>query len=349
MRKAFGTMDGKAADLYTLTNAHGMEASISTYGATLVSLRATDRRGQFADVTLGFDTLEGYRGKNPFFGCTVGRFANRIGGARFTLEGKEYKLAANDGPNCLHGGAAGFDKKMWSAQEVHERGASGVELRYTSPDGEEGFPGKLDVTVTYFLTDANELTIRYRATTDKTTILNLTNHAYWNLRGEGNGDILGHVLTIHADRFTPAGPGSIPTGDITKVGGTPLDFTQPKVMGERINADHPQLKGSGGYDHNFVIDRPSGTARLVPAAEVYDPESGRVLEVLTTEPGVQFYTGNYVDGVKGKGGKTYARRCAFCLETQHYPDSPNKPQFPSVVLQPGRVFASETVHRFSTR
>ena len=349
-RTPFGRIGSSSVDLYVLRNGHGLEASLTTYGATLVSMKTPDAKGRLQDVTLGFGSLDGYLGNNPFFGCTVGRVANRISGARFLLEGREYRMAANDGPNCLHGGLKGLDKRVWSAKETAENDSIGIEFRYSSPDGDEGFPGTVDVTVIYLLTEANELRIRYAAKTDKVTVLNLTNHAYWNLRGEGNGDVLDHVLKLSAELYTPSGSGLIPTGEIAPVAGTPLDFTKPMAIGSRIKDEHPQLKVAGGYDHNFVIKRPDKSASLVLAAEVFEPETRRVMEVLTTEPGVQLYSGNFLDGsITGKSGKTYGKRSGLCLETQHYPDSPNRPEFPSVVLKPGLVFSSETVHRFSVR
>ncbi len=348
-KKPFGTVGGKSVELYSLSNPKGMALSIATYGGIIVSLLVPDKSGRFADVVLGHETLGGYLTASPFFGCIVGRYANRIGGARFTLEGKEYRLAANDGANCLHGGKKGFDKAVWLAREVRKPGAAGVELAYRSGDGEEGFPGTLDVTVTYWLDTGNQLSMEYAAVTDRTTIVNLTNHAYWNLAGEGNGDILGHVVTINANRYTPVAAGLIPTGELAPVAGTPMDFTKPHAVGERIGADFEQLKLGGGYDHNWVINRqkPEG---LATAATVHEPVSGRFMEVLTTEPGVQFYTGNFLDGtIEGKSGRSYGRRSALCLETQHFPDSPNKPAFPSVVLAPGHRYSSTTVHKFSVR
>jgi aldose 1-epimerase len=294
---------------------------------------------------LGFDSLEGYLSENPYFGAVVGRYGNRIAKGRFMLNGKEYKLATNNGPNALHGGLKGFDKQIWQAQPV---GNSGLRLTYVSNDGEEGYPGTLTTTVEYTLTDANELKLAYSATTDKDTVLNVTNHSYFNLAGEGSGDILGHRLQLFADRFTPVDATLIPTGELRPVAASPFDFRQPRLIGERIDAPgDEQIKFGGGYDHNFVLNGAMGTLR--PAARVIEPKSGRVMEVSTTEPGVQFYTGNFLDGIiKGKGGKAYKRRYAFCLETQHFPDSPNQNKFPSVVLKPGQKFASHTVFKFST-
>lgn len=346
-RSAFGKMpDGQAIGLYTLTNSSGMKVTVTNYGGHVVSINVPDRHGKMADVVLGFDHLDGYLGNNPFFGALVGRYANRIGKAEFKLDGVEYKLAKNDGPNSLHGGLKGFDKQVWKAHEVsHPHPA--LELTYLSKDGEEGYPGNLSVKVVYTLTDSSELRIDYTATTDKDTVLNLTNHSYFNLAGEGNGDILKQVMMINADRFTPVDATLIPTGELRSVAGTPLDFRKPTAIGARINADDEQLKRGHGYDHNFVINRTGPGLAL--AARAFDPESGRVLEVLTTQPGVQFYTGNFLDGgVHGKGGKAYARRAAFCLETQHFPDSPNKPSFPTSELKPGQTYHETTVYKFST-
>jgi aldose 1-epimerase len=345
---AFGTTpDGKAVELYTLTNTHGIEVRVMTYGGIVVSLQTPDKKGRFADVTLGFDALGGYLAKNPYFGALVGRYGNRIGSAKFTLDGKEYTLAINNGPNALHGGLKGFDKVVWQAQSFQKSAEVGVILKYTSADGEEGYPGTLHVTVTYTLNDKNEFSIDYQATTDKATPINLTNHTYFNLAGEGSGSILGEELMLNADRFTPVDATLIPTGKIASVKGTPLDFTKPTAIGARINDKYEQMVFGGGYDHNFVINRQG--PGLVLAARVYDPTSGRVLEVDTTEPGVQFYTGNFLDGTPGKHGHSYKSRDAFCLETQHYPDSPNKPNFPSTILRPGKTYHSTTVWRFSTR
>jgi aldose 1-epimerase len=299
-----------------------------------------------ADVVLGFDSVDGYVSNRAYIGATVGRYANRIGAGRFTLDGVVHELARNDGANHLHGGTAGFDKRLWQAHPLHVNGASALELRYSSAAGEEGYPGKLDVSVTYTLTSANELRIDYRATTDQATVVNLAHHSYFNLAGEGTASILGHVLQIDGSRFTPDDAGLIPTGEIRDVRGTPFDFLAPHAIGERIDANDEQLRVGKGYDHNWVLDGAPGV--LHPAVRVSEPGSGRVLEVLTTEPGLQFYSGNFLDGsVHGKGGKSYAHRSAFCLETQHYPDSPNQPQFPSTVLRPGQVIQSTTVYRFS--
>lgn len=347
-KSSFGkTKDGEPVDLYVLTNANGMEVAITNYGGTVVSVKVPDRIGKFADVVLGFDSLDGYLDNEPYFGALVGRYGNRIAMGRFTLDGHGYHLAQNDGKNSLHGGLKGFDKRVWSAKDASASSVPAVQLSYLSQDGEEGYPGNLSVTVTYTLTAKNELKIDYGATTDKDTVLNLTNHSYFNLAGEGHGDILSHLVTIHADRFTPVDGTLIPTGQLQNVAGTPLDFRTPAAIGARINADDEQMKLGRGYDHNFVLNRTGGGLYL--AAHVVEPSSGRVLEVLTTQPGLQFYTGNFLDGtVHGKGGTVYGRRSAFCMETQHFPDSPNQPQFPSVVLKPGEHFTSTTVFRFST-
>ena len=345
-KNAFGKTAEGQVDLYTLTNRNGIEVRITNYGGRVVSILAPDRHGKMADVVLGFDSLDDYLGSNPFFGALVGRYANRIAKARFTLDGVEYKLAQNNGPNSLHGGLKGFDKVIWAARELLKDPPT-LELTYVSQDGEEGYPGKLKAKVVYALTDDNELRIDYTATTDKDTVLNLTNHSYFNLAGQGNGDILKHEIMINADRFTPVDATLIPTGELRQVQGTPLDFRRATAIGARIDADDEQLKFGKGYDHNFVINRTGHGLSL--AARVTEPESGRVMEVLTTQPGVQFYTGNFLDGtVHGKGGKVYGRRSAFCLETQHFPDSPNQPKFPSAELKPGQTYHQTTVYKFST-
>lgn len=348
-KQAFGkTKDGTAVDLFVLSNDSGMEVAIATYGGIIVRLTAPDRHGRPADVVLGLDTLDGYLKGHPYFGCIVGRYGNRIARGRFTLNGIEHKLATNNGENHLHGGLKGFDKAVWKAREIQAPEARGVELSHLSKDGDEGYPGNLSVKVAYTLSDRNELAIDYSATTDKDTVVNLTNHTYFNLAGQGEGDILAHELTLLAGRFTPVDKGLIPTGEIQSVKGTPFDFTKPVAIGARIDQDDEQLRFGMGYDHNFVLDSAGGT--LAKAAEVHDPKSGRVLEVWTTEPGVQFYTGNFLDGsLTGKGGKVYRRRYGFCLETQHFPDSPNRPEFPSVVLKAGGVHRSKTVWKFSAR
>ena len=339
------TEAGQPIELYTLKNASGMEAGIINLGGIVVSLKVPGRGGQIADVVLGFDKLADYEKPNPYFGAIVGRYGNRIAKGRFTLNGVEYKLAVNDGENSLHGGIHGFNHAVWQAREVPGADPA-VELTYVSKDLEEGYPGNLTVKVTYTLTAANELRIDYSATTDKDTVANVTNHSYFNLAGQGQGDILGDVLTIYASKFTPVDAGLIPTGELKSVAGTPFDFRQPTVIGARIDNDDEQLKRGKGYDHNWVVDGAPGTLR--PAARVSDPGSGRVLEVLTTEPGVQFYTGNFLDGTStGKSGKVYQRRYGFCLETQHFPDSPNHPDFPTTVVKAGAEYKSTTVFRFS--
>lgn len=344
----FGKMpDGQAIDLYTMTNSHGMQVAIMNYGGIVVSLKVPDRAGHFDDVVLGFDNLDGYLKPEPYFGALIGRYGNRIGHAQFTLDGKTYHLPKNDGDNTLHGGTKGFDKRVWTAREAGSRPPA-LELTYLSKDGEEGFPGNLSVTVTYTLTDANELKIDYVAKTDKDTVLNLTNHSYFNLAGQGNGDILGDQIMINADRFTPVDAGLIPTGELKSVAGTPFDFRKSAVIGAHINDNNEQLKLGKGYDHNFVLNRNGSGLSL--AARVTEPRTGRVMEVLTTQPGVQFYTGNFLDGtIHGKGGKVYGHRYALCLETQHFPDSPNKPSFPTTELKPGQTYHQTTVYRFSAK
>ncbi len=343
--------DGRAVKLYTLTNAKGLKATITDWGATLVSMEAPDRDGTLADVTLGFDKVAPYTGASPYMGSTVGRYANRIALGKFALDGNEYTLATNNAPNHLHGGNVGFDKALWTGEvlgrEVLQGGVSGVGVRFThtSADGDEGYPGSLTCSVTYTLTDNNELSFDYTGTTDKPTVVNLTNHAYWNLAGEASGQtILDHELTIYAERYTPTDETFIPTGEVAPVEGTPVDFRQAHAIGERI----AQIAGDpGGYDHNFAVDGENKTLR--PAAKVTHPGSGRVMEISTTEPGLQFYTGNFLDGtLTGKGGATYQKNFAFCLEAQTYPDTPNKPDFPSCVLRPGETYRQTTVHKFST-
>ncbi|MBI1389622.1 MAG: galactose-1-epimerase [bacterium] len=351
VKAPFGeTPSGEAIDIYTLTNAAGMSARIMTYGAIVVSLQAPDRDGNFDDVTLGFDTLDGYFKDSPYFGAIVGRYGNRIGDAKFVLDGETYTLARNNGPNALHGGVAGFDKRVWDAKVVRHNGQPALELSYVSEDGEEGYPGKLRCEVTYSLNNQNELTIEYRAKTNEATPLNLTNHTYFNLRGHQRlGDILGHELTLNANWYTPVDDTLIPTGEILSVKGTPMDFTSPHPIGERINSDDPQIKIGGGYDHNFVLNKIEADA-LTFGGRVYEPESGRVLEFYTTQPGVQFYSGNFLDGSNvGKGGVAYQYRYGFCLETQHFPDSPNKSQFPSTILHKNEDYHQVTMYRFSAR
>ena len=345
-RAAYGRLpDGRAVDLYTLANTHGVEVRVTTYGAIVTAVRTPDRAGHVDDIALGFDSLAGYLGEHPYFGAIIGRYANRIAGGQFTLDGVTYHLARNNGPNSLHGGRRGFDKVLWSAESFSRDGAAGVTLRYTSADGEEGYPGTVAARVAYTLTTRDELVVDYEATTDKPTPVNLTQHSYWNLRGEGRGDILDHVLELHASAFTPVDATLIPTGQVASVVGTPFDFRTPTRVGARIEEPNEQLRFGGGYDHNFVLDRK--TTGLAPAARVIDPVSGRTLDISTTEPGVQFYTGNFLDGtITGKGGHVYGHRAALVLETQHFPDSPNHPEFPSTILRPGAVYRSQTVFRF---
>ena len=351
-KSSFGkTPDGVQVDLYILTNKNGVTAAITNYGGAIVSLKVPDRHGSLEDVVLGYDSVEGYVNDKSFFGALVGRYGNRIGHAQFTLDGTTYTLAKNNGENSLHGGVKGFNKALWIAKEVSAKDGQALELTYLSKDGEEGFPGNLNVRVMYTLTDTNELKIEYFATTDKKTIVNLTNHSYFNLLGvgPGMGDILGHVLMIEADKFTPVDAGLIPTGELRDVAGTPFDFRKPTAIGARINADDEQIKLGGGYDHNFVLRRKMGDP-ISLAARVAEEASGRVMEVWTTEPGVQFYTGNFLNGsAHGKGGVAYEKRSAFCLETQHFPDSPNQPKFPSVVLNPGGEYHTTTIYKFSVR
>ncbi len=347
-KEAFGkTGDGRPVDLYTLTNSKGMEVRAMTYGGIIVSLRVPDKNGALGDVVLGHESLDGYLVNPPYFGVIVGRYANRIANATFTLDGAKYTLAKNDGPNSLHGGVNGFNKQVWEAKEFKNSKGVGVAFSYLSKDGEEGYPGNLKVKVSYTLTDANELILDYEATTDKATPLNLSQHSYFNLAGEGSGDILGHHLMLNADRFTPVDKTLIPTGELAPVQGTPMDFTKPTAIGARINDDYEQLVVGKGYDHNWVINRTG--AGLVLAARVHEPTSGRILEVSTTQPGVQFYSGNFLDGtITGKQGHVYKHRYGLCLETQHFPDSPNHPDFPSTILKPGDKFQSQTVFKFST-
>jgi aldose 1-epimerase len=346
---AFGkTADGKAVEIYTLKNSKGAETQIITYGGTVVSLKMPDKNGKYADIVLGYDSIADYEKGQSYFGALIGRFGNRIGKGKFTLDGKEYTLAKNNGENHLHGGLKGFDKVIWKARSSIGADGANLELSYSSRDGEEGYPGKLSVKVVYTLTENNELKIVYAATTDKNTVVNLTHHSYFNLAGAGVGDILNHQLTILAERFTPTDAGSIPTGELKSVTGTPFDFLTPTVIGARINQDDEQLKSGNGYDHNWVLGKAGNYPAL--AATVYEPGTGRVLDVYTTEPGIQFYAGNYLDGaLKGKNGQTYPRRSGFCLETQHFPDSPNKPGFPTTVLKKGESYAQTTIYKFSAR
>ena len=345
-KESFGkTADGANVDIYTLKNTHGVEAKITNYGGILVSLKVPDKNGKFDDVVLGFNDLDSYLKGHPYFGALIGRYGNRIAKGRFSLNGTEYKLAVNNGENHLHGGIKGFDKVVWTGQESKTKAGPAVTLTYLSKDGEEGYPGNLNVTVVYTLTNNDELKIDYSATTDKDTVLNLTHHSYFNLAGEGNGDILNHRVTINANRFLPTDAGSIPTGELRPVVKTPFDFLKAHAIGERINADEEQIKLGNGYDHNWIINGRMGVMRL--AATASDPSSGRTMQVWTTEPGVQFYTGNFLDGtLTGKSGKIYQRRYGFCFETQHYPDSPNHAAFPTTTLKKGATFRSSTVYKF---
>ncbi len=346
-KSAYGTtQDGQAVDMYTITNSHGVEIKAITFGGIITSLQVPDKNGKMADVVLGFDKLGPYEENKPYFGAIIGRYGNRIANGEFKLDGKTYNLPKNDGPNTLHGGTKGFNKVVWKAEPFEKKDSAGVIFIYTSPDGDQGFPGNLKTKVTYTLNNNNELTFDYEATTDKATPVNLTQHSYFNLDGEGNGDILDHVLTLNADNFTPVDKTLIPTGKIEPVKGTPLDFTKPTEIGARINNDYEQLKLAGGYDHNFVLNGKMGAMRL--AARAKDPKSGRVLEISTTEPGVQFYSGNFLDGtLTGKSGQKYQKHAGFALETQHYPDSPNHPNFPSTILRPGKTYHSRTMLKFS--
>ncbi len=341
----FGKMpDGEEVKLVTMSNGKGLTAKITTYGGIITSFDAPGKDGIASDIVLGFDNLEGYLKGHPYFGAIIGRYGNRIGNAKFTLDGKEYKLAANDGKNNLHGGIKGFDKVVWTIEKAQAEGDNAVlKLSYTSKDGEEGFPGNLKCVVTYTLTADNKLKMHYEATTDKTTVVNMTNHAYWNMAGQGSGDVFGHELMLNADKYTLVDDGFIPTGELQDVKGTPFDFTESRKIGSRAKEVN-----IGGYDHNFVLNGKTGEMKL--AAKVYEPTSGRVMVIETTEPGIQFYTGNFLDGtLTGKGGKVYNKHGAFCLETQHYPDSPNKPEFPSTVLKPGEKYETTTIHTFSTK
>jgi aldose 1-epimerase len=344
------TKDGVTVYRYVLTNNKGVEAVVISYGAALNSLKVPDRDGKIADIVLAYDDIGGYEQDKAYFGATVGRFANRIAGGQFVLDGTTFHIPKNDGPNTLHGGTIGFNKRIWTGVDRSRPDAEVLELTYTSPDGEEGFPGTMNVKVTYTLpADKNELRIDFTATTDKDTVVNLTNHSYFNLSAIPTQEILNHQLLLRAREFTPVNSMLIPTGELRPVAGTPFDFTKSTVIGLRINEDNEQLKFGRGYDHNWVLEG-NGKAGLQLAAEVFEPGSGRVLEVLTTEPGIQFYTGNFLDGtVRGKSGQPYARRTAFCLETQHFPDSPNQPNFPTTELKPGQTFQSTTIFRFSTR
>ena len=349
----FGQLpDGREVALYSLVNANGMKTDVTNYGAIIVRLFAPDRAGRWDDVVLGYNSLDDYLNASPYFGAIVGRYGNRIAHGRFALDGKTHTLATNNEPGgipChLHGGVQGFDKVLWMAEPLLVDNTPGLKLRYLSKDGEEGYPGNLEVTVHYWLGNDNALRIEYHAVTDRATPVNLTQHSYFNLKGEGNGDILGHVLTLRASRLTPVNAGLIPTGEFADVAGTPFDFTTPHAIGARIDAADEQLKWGGGYDHNWVLDH--SDEPLARAASVFEPTSGRRMEVWTTEPGLQFYSGNFLDGTHvGKSGRPYRYRNGFCLETQHFPDSPNQPAFPTTILPPGQAYRTTTVYKFSAQ
>ena len=348
VKEVFGKADGKDVYLFTLTNANGLQTKITNYGGIVTHLMVPDRNGNLGDIVLGYDTLDEYIKNNPYFGALIGRYGNRIGKGKFTLEGKEYSLATNNGPNHLHGGNKGFDKVVWDAEPMQTEQGPALKLTYLSKDGQEGYPGNLKCTIVYTLTNDNELKVTYEAETDKPTICNLTHHSYFNLAGHNSGEILEHELMLNADNFTPVDETLIPTGEIRPVKGTPMDFTNPTAIGARINQDDTQLKYGLGYDHNWVLNKKDAEMSL--AASVYEPENGRVMEIYTTEPGIQFYSGNFLDGTNvGKAGTVYEHRTGFCLETQHFPDSPNKPDFPSTVLRPGEKYTHLTIHKFSTR
>lgn len=346
MEESFKSIhNGKPTGLYTLKNQNGVIVRITNYGAIIVSIIVPDRKGNFADIVQGYDTIGEYiEGNSPYMGAICGRCANRIAGGKFELMRKQYSLAVNNGPNHLHGGIKGFSKVVW---DVLNASSSQVQLEYVSNDGEENYPGNLRVSVTYTLTEDNELKIGYRAVTDKATVVNLAGHSYFNLAGEGSGSIYDQELMINARFFTPIDETSVPTGEILSVKGTPMDFTSPKKIGAEIDSDYEQLRFGAGYDHNFVLDHPAGVTGLAAAA--FDPASGRVLEVYTTQPGLQLYTANWIDNEKGKGGKRYGRRWAFCLETQHFADAVNKPHFPSVILNPGEEYRHSCIYKFTTR
>jgi len=350
-KEPFGSTGGQAVDRYTLKNCKDMEVKILTYGGILQEIWVPDRKNKVANVALGFDNLDDYVNKSPYFGCITGRYANRIALGTFTLDGVTYHLPINNSPNSLHGGTVGFDKHVWAATPFTTSKTVGLVLRFTSPDGDQGYPGTLTTKVTYTLTQQDEIVMDYEATTDAPTVVNLTNHAYWNLQGEGTSDIYDHVLELNAPSYTPVDPTLIPTGAIDPVAGTPLDFTKPTAIGDRIRDGHEQLVIGRGYDHNWVLDRPSPTdTKLIQAARVKEPDSGRVLSIYTTEPGIQFYSGNFLDGtLVGTSGHMYRQGDGFALETQHYPDSPNHANFPSTVLRPGQTYKTQTIYQLSTK
>ena len=350
-RESFGTTRrGESVSVYTLKNPHGMELTVTNYGGIIVSLRVPDRGGKLDDVVLGYDSLADYERSSPYFGAIIGRYGNRIARGRFTLDGRAYTLATNNGPNHLHGGVRGFDKVVWEAAPFERGDSVGLVFRHTSPDGDEGYPGTLRATVTYTLTGKNELIFDYHATTDRATPVNLTQHSYFNLAGDGKGDILGHVVTINADRFTPVDSTLVPTGEIRSVAGTPFDFRTPTPIRARIEQNDRQLRYGPGYDHNFVLNKSGKQGEPTLAARVLEPTTGRVMEIYTTEPGLQFYSGNFLDGtLRGKQGVVYKHRYGFAMETQHFPDSPNKPAFPSTILRPGEEYRSRTIYRFGVQ
>ena len=346
-KQAYGTTSkGAAVDEYTLTNANGMEVKIITFGGVVTSLKAPDRSGQTANVVLGLSSLAEYEALTTYLGATIGRYGNRIANGKFTLNGQTYTLPQNNGTNSLHGGAVGFDHQPWTGEPIQTAAEVGVRLTYVSPDGDQGYPGNLSVTVVYTLNNANELKIDYTATTDKPTVVNLTNHSFFNLAGNGSGTIYDHRLTLFADRYTPVNEALIPTGELAPVAGTPFDFRQSTRIGDRVRSAHPQMVLGHGYDHNYVLSRPNDNS-LAPAARLVDPASGRSMDVLTTEPAIQFYSGNFLDGtVVGSSGGTHRQSDALCLETQHYPDSPNQPAFPTTTLNPGETYQTTTIYKF---
>lgn len=343
----FGEVDGKPVRQFIFSNANGIEVRATNYGGIITHIRVPNADGKVDDVVLGYDSLDGYLERSPYFGCIIGRYGNRIEGAEFTLDGVTYKLAAINGPNHVHGGEKGFDKVVWDAEPFDKEGRRGIVLDYTSQAGEEGYPGTLETRVSFILTDDDELIIDYHATTDAATPVNLTHHSYFNLAGVGKGDVLDHQIMINADRFTPVGPLRIPTGELRPVKDTPFDFTETMAIGDRIDARNEQIEYGDGYNHNFVLNGEVGEMKL--AARVFEPTSGRLMEVRTTEPGLQFYTGNFLDGsITGKG-TTYPRRSGFCLETQHFPNSPNQENFPSTILRPDEEYETRTIYAFSVR